>query len=79
MPSFVGDIFTAKLMPVVYGVILTAWSVAGIVGPQIAAYIKDNFAETAATKTFIAGAIMLTIGFVIALTLSNKSITSAKE
>jgi len=79
MPSFVGDIFTAKLMPVVYGVILTAWSAAGIVGPQIAAYIKDNFAETAATKTFIVGAIMLTIGFVIALTLTNKSIASAKE
>ncbi|MGE0089887.1 MAG: OFA family MFS transporter [Bacteroidales bacterium] len=79
MPSFVGDIFTAKLMPVVYGVILTAWSVAGIVGPQIAAYIKDNFAETAATKTFIAGAIMLTVGFVIALTLTNKSITHGKE
>ncbi|MDX9697005.1 MAG: OFA family MFS transporter [Bacteroidales bacterium] len=79
MPSFVGDIFTAKLMPVVYGVILTAWSVAGIVGPQIAAYIKDNFVETAATKTFIAGAIMLTIGFVIALTLTNKSITHGKE
>jgi len=79
MPSFVGDIFTAKLMPVVYGVILTAWSVAGIVGPQVAAYIKDNFAETAATKTFIAGAIMLTIGFVIAMTLNNKSIASSKE
>jgi OFA family oxalate/formate antiporter-like MFS transporter len=79
MPSFVGDIFTAKLMPVVYGVILTAWSVAGIVGPQIAAYIKDNFVETAATKTFIAGAIMLAIGFVIALTLTNKSITHGKE
>lgn len=79
MPSFVGDVFTAKLMPVVYGVILTAWSVAGIVGPQIAAYIKDNFADTAATKTFIAGTIMLTIGFLIALTLNNKSIASTKE
>ena len=79
MPSFVLDIFHAKLMPVVYGVILTAWSMAGIVGPQIAAYIKDNFVETAATKTFIAGAIMLAIGFVIALTLTNKSITHGKE
>jgi OFA family oxalate/formate antiporter-like MFS transporter len=78
MPSFVGDIFTAKLMPVVYGVILTAWSIAGIVGPQIAAYIKDNFSETAAVKTFIAGAIMLAIGFLVALTLNNKSITENK-
>jgi OFA family oxalate/formate antiporter-like MFS transporter len=78
MPSFVKDIFHAKLMPVVYGTILTAWSMAGIVGPQIAAYIKDNYASTAPTKTFIAGAIMLTIGLLVSFTLSNKSITEGK-
>jgi len=75
MPSFVGDIFTAKLMPVVYGVILTAWSVAGIVGPQIAAFIKDNYKNVAPTYTFIAGAVLLAIGVLISLTLNNKSIT----
>jgi len=79
MPSFVLDIFHAKLMPVVYGTILTAWSMAGIVGPQIAAYIKDHYAETAATKTFFAGAIMLAIGLLVSMTLSNKSITHGKE
>ena len=79
MPSFVLDIFHAKLMPVVYGTILTAWSMAGIVGPQIAAYIKDHYAETAATKTFVAGSILLAIGLLVSLTLSNKSITHGKE
>ncbi|MDX9806706.1 MAG: OFA family MFS transporter [bacterium] len=78
MPSFVGDIFTAKLMPVVYGVILTAWSIGGIVGPQIAAFIKDNYAENAATYTFIAGAIMLALGVAIAFTLNNKSLADEK-
>jgi OFA family oxalate/formate antiporter-like MFS transporter len=74
MPSFVGDIFTAKLMPVVYGTILTAWSTAGIVGPQIAAFIKDKFAAEAPTYTFITGAVMLAIGVLIAFTLNNKSL-----
>ncbi len=75
MPSFVLDVFHAKLMPIVYGIILTAWSMGGIVGPQIAAYLKDNFGAQAGTYTFITGAIMLGIGLLVAFTLNNKSIT----
>ncbi|HRQ71340.1 MAG TPA: MFS transporter [bacterium] len=78
MPSFVGDIFTAKLMPVVYGTILTAWSMGGIVGPQISAYIKDNYAAEAPTYTFIVGAVLLAIGVAIAFTLNNKSLADEK-
>jgi len=33
MPSFVLDVFGGKMMPIVYGAILTAWSAAGIAGP----------------------------------------------
>ncbi|MDD3051623.1 MAG: MFS transporter, partial [Candidatus Cloacimonetes bacterium] len=79
MPSFVGDIFTARLMPVVYGTILTAWSAAGIVGPQIAAYIKDTYGLAAPKYTFIAGAVMLTLGLAIAFTLNNKSMNHQHE
>lgn len=82
MPSFVLDVFHAKLMPVVYGVILTAWGMGGIVGPQIAAMIRDMFADRAeliGPRTFISGAILLAIGFIITLTLTNKSVTEAKE
>jgi len=79
MPSFVGDIFTAKLMPVVYGTILTAWSMAGIVGPQIAAYIKDNYKADAPTYTFITGAILLASGVAIAFTLNNKSLADEQK
>jgi OFA family oxalate/formate antiporter-like MFS transporter len=35
MPSFVLDVFGPKLMPVVYGAILTAWGCAGVVGPRL--------------------------------------------
>jgi len=73
MPSFVLDVFGAKLMPVVYGTILTAWSMAGIVGPQIAAIIKDKFPDNAGVYTFSAGAVILALGLLISFTLNNRS------
>lgn len=78
MPSYVLDVFHAKLMPVVYGVILTAWSVGGIVGPQLAAFIRDFYSKTPEMiepRTYLVGAILLGIGFIVSLMLTNKSIT----
>jgi OFA family oxalate/formate antiporter-like MFS transporter len=82
MPSYVLDVYHAKLMPVVYGVILTAWSMGGIVGPQVAAFIRDFYADKPnmiGPRTYVAGAILLGIGFIVTLLLSNKSITEGKE
>lgn len=72
MPSFVLDVFGQKLMPIVYGTILTAWGCGGIVGPQIVAFLKDNFANQAAQYTFVAAAVLLFLGLLITLALSNK-------
>ncbi len=41
MPSFNADFFGTKHMGQNYGMILTAWGVGGIVGPFIAAKVKD--------------------------------------
>lgn len=82
MPSFVLDVFHAKQMPVVYGVILTAWSLGGIVGPQVAAFIRDYYAENPTmigARTYLTGAVFLCIGFSITLMLSNKSIHESKK
>jgi OFA family oxalate/formate antiporter-like MFS transporter len=78
MPSFTLDVFKAKLFPVVYGAILFAWSAAGIVGPQIVAFMKDRFKdnpENAAYYSFVAGAVLLGIGFIMSLFVTNKPIT----
>ena len=74
MPSFVMDVFKTRLMPAVYGTILTAWSMGGIAGPQIAAYIKDVYPGTAGTYTFFAGAIILAIGFLLSFLVNNQPI-----
>ena len=79
MPSFVRDVYGAKLMPKVYGVILTAWSAAGVVGPQIFAMIKDRFTENAAIYSFYTGAAFLAVGLVFALLLSDKKFELAEK
>ncbi len=71
MPSFVIDVFGQKLMPIIYGCILTAWGFAGIVGPQIVAFLKDNFAAQAAQYTFISAAVLLFLGLLITFVLKK--------
>lgn len=63
-PSTVLTVFGARLMPVVYGTLLTAWSTAGIVGPQVAARIKDLSPDKAPLYTFSVGAAILLFGLV---------------
>jgi len=41
MPSFNADYFGTKFLGVNYGMIITAWGVAGLVGPLVAAKVKD--------------------------------------
>jgi MFS transporter, OFA family, oxalate/formate antiporter len=41
LPAFIGDMFGTKQLGAIHGYILTAWSVAGIVGPIIVARIKE--------------------------------------
>ena len=83
MPSFVQNLFGAKLMPTIYGAVLTAWSAAGIAGPQIVAALKDKFAvagtaRSAGTAAFIIGAALLSVGFAVSLTLSDKPFRTDK-
>jgi len=72
MPSFVLDVFGGKRMPLVYGAILTAWSAAGIVGPQIAAWLKDHYAQQAGSVSFLAGAGFLILGLALSGYLSDE-------
>ena len=67
IPSFVKDVFGAKLMPVVYGAMLTAWGVGGIIGPQIVAFMKDNYGTNAGIYSFAVGLSILIVGFILTL------------
>lgn len=63
MPSFNADYFGTRFMGQNYGMILTAWGVAGIVGPYIAATVKDRTGSF--TGALVPVAIMLLVAAVI--------------
>jgi MFS transporter, OFA family, oxalate/formate antiporter len=57
-------------MAIAYGAILTAWSVGGIVGPQMIALLKKQFADEpakAAELAFWLSAAALGIGLTLAI------------
>jgi OFA family oxalate/formate antiporter-like MFS transporter len=60
-PAFIGDMFGTKHMGVILGYLLTAWSMAGIVGPTVAAYIYEH--TSSYELTFYLFAILLIVAF----------------
>jgi MFS transporter, OFA family, oxalate/formate antiporter len=75
MPSFVLDRFGARFMPAVYGAILTAWSAAGIAGPQLVALLKDRYAASPALASYysFAAAIgLLATGLLLSFCLQER-------
>ena len=71
MPSFVLNTFGSRLMPVIYGCVLTAWSAAGVVGPQMIARLKDHYGTQASVYAFGLGAGLLTLGFLLSWLLRH--------
>lgn len=73
MPSLILDAFGARRMAAAYGLVLTAWSAGGIVGPQIIAALKDRCPANAATYSFFTSVAFLATGLALSLALRNES------
>lgn len=67
LPSLTKEMYGSKLMSSLYGALLTAWGVGGIIGPQIVAFMKDNYADKAGLYAFVVGGGLLVVGFLISL------------
>ena len=63
MPSFNADYFGTKYMGAIYGFILTAWGLGGVVGPLIAARVKD--ATGSYSGALVPVAIMLLLASIV--------------
>ena len=63
MPSFNADYFGTKFLGQNYGMILTAWGVAGVVGPLIAATVRDRTGSY--SGALIPMAIMLLVAAIV--------------
>ena len=78
-PAFVLTLFGGRVMGPVYGMLLTAWSLAGLVGPQVVAVVKDRFGTDpalAARQVFILGAVILALGYALSFTLRDRPLRS---
>jgi OFA family oxalate/formate antiporter-like MFS transporter len=74
VPAFVLQAFGARAMATVYGALLTAWSAAGVAGPQLAAAIRDRVADPGQQAAWVfatAGAIALA-GLAVAWRLDDR-------
>lgn len=65
IPSLINDKYGSNLMPALYGAALTALGVGGVIGPQVAAFMKDNYPDDADFYAFIFGSVILFIGLVL--------------
>jgi len=54
-------------MAAFYGAVLTAWSAAGIAGPQFLAWLRDNRPDGAAGAAFYCSAALLACALVVTL------------
>lgn len=78
MPSFVLDVFGSKKMSFLYGLILTAWSFAGIIGPLYVGYLKDNYPNKTVIYCFLIGVVFLSLGCVFSILLNKDRIRLRK-
>lgn len=76
IPAFVSDTFGARMMATAYGAILTTWGVAGIVGPQLVAWLRDHYPQDASAYAFHVGAAFLLLGFLVSLGLRKTAATA---
>jgi len=64
IPAYIGDLFGTKQLGAIHGYILTAWALAGVVGPILLSLIYDS------TNSYNATMMIFAILFVIAFTVS---------
>ncbi len=64
IPAYISDLFGLKEMPTIHGFILTAWSMAGIVGPMLNAYVYEK------THSYQQSLYVFGAAFVVALIIS---------
>jgi OFA family oxalate/formate antiporter-like MFS transporter len=73
MPALALDTFGPARMARAYGALLTAWSAAGVLGPQILARLRDAHGPAAAPRAFQMAAALLAAGFVLALAIRPRA------
>jgi OFA family oxalate/formate antiporter-like MFS transporter len=59
MPAFAADFFGPRNVGPIYGLMLTAWGLAGVVGPTLIAYVRQSTGYYTEALQMIAGIMLL--------------------
>jgi len=76
MPAAAADYYGVKNLGVNYGILFTAFGVAGVIGPMLAGLIRDRVGNY--STSFLVCAVLLLIGAAIAFTIKPPSVQEAK-
>ncbi|MEQ8547083.1 MAG: OFA family MFS transporter [Cyclobacteriaceae bacterium] len=79
IPAYIGDVFGTKNLSAIHGNILTAWAAAGLVGPQLAAYIRATTGSYEQTLYIFAGIFVVALVVSIVIQFNIKAIKAGKR
>ncbi|TXG35243.1 L-lactate MFS transporter [Seonamhaeicola maritimus] len=74
LPAFLGDLFGTKQLGAIHGMVLTAWALAGVVGPTVYDVVKNITKSVDDTLAVFAG--LFIVAFVVSL-LMKRTVTQA--
>lgn len=74
LPAFIGDLFGTRQLAAIHGLLLTAWSMAGIVGPMVVALVRDRTGSYEASFYLFAGLLLLALATSLAMSVDLRKI-----
>lgn len=70
LPAFIGDLFGTKQLGAIHGYLLTAWALAGVLGPMVVSYIRRT--TNSYDQTFYIFAVLIATALLISILLKRE-------
>ncbi|MBE4949840.1 L-lactate MFS transporter [Chryseobacterium culicis] len=77
LPAFLGDLFGTKQLGAIHGLVLTAWALAGVAGPSIYDFVKEQTGSLTTTLQVFSG--LFVIAFIVSLFMKRNINALKKE
>ena len=79
IPAYISDLFGLKEMPTIHGFILTAWSLAGIVGPMLNSYVYEQTQSYQQSLYIFGGAFVLALIVSLLMKIEVRKVEASME
>jgi len=77
LPAFLGDLFGTKQLGAIHGLVLTAWGLAGVVGPTIYDMVKEKTGSLDSTLHVFAA--LFVVALIFSLLMKRVVVKAEKE